>query len=121
MKSINKHIIVGNVAFDPSIKTTQQGVRFATLRVVTNYRKRDGDNFVEDSDGHNVVCWDKLADVVERYVTKGKKIYVEGPSRNREYTDGEGNKKFIVEIIARELVIMSAPGNHGDGQEDVPF
>jgi len=127
---INKHTLVGNVGLEPPIRTTEtSGVKFAQVRLITNYRKKINGEYQEHSEGHNVICWDRLAEIVERHVTKGTRLYVEGPSATRKYQK-DGEDRYITEVTARELKILSGwredseqakPEYEDQTGEDVPF
>jgi single-strand DNA-binding protein len=98
--SVGKAILVGNVTREPVVKTTNTGKKVASFSVAVN-RMKEG-----EADFHNVVTWEKLAEVAEKYILKGTKVYVEGRLQNRTYEDKEGNKKYITEIIATDLTLL---------------
>jgi single-strand DNA-binding protein len=97
--SISKAILVGNVTRDPVIKSTTSGKKVASFSVAVN-RMKEG-----EADFHNVVVWEKLAEIVEKYVVKGMKIYVEGRLQNRSY-DKDGVTKYITEIVATDITML---------------
>jgi single-strand DNA-binding protein len=109
---VNKVQLVGRLGFDPEVKIFDSGNKKASLRLATTevYRDSSG-NKQEETQWHNVVVWGKLADIVEKYTSKGAEIMIEGKLRYRTYETKEGEKKYITEIEARELMLMGAPKN----------
>jgi len=112
--SIGKAILIGNVTREPVVKTTGTGKKVATFVVAVN-RMKEG-----EADFHNVVVWEKLADVAENYILKGTKVFVEGRLQNRSYDDKEGNKKYITEVIATELTLLGTKPTDTSGTDTTP-
>ncbi|UCC72412.1 MAG: single-stranded DNA-binding protein [Gemmatimonadota bacterium] len=112
-RSVNKAIIVGNLGNDPEIRTTSQGTRVATLSVATNRRwqSRTGE-MQEDTQWHRIVAWNKLAEIVEQYLKKGDRVYVEGRLQYRQWEDQNGQKRYTTEIVANDMVML---GGRGEG------
>ena len=104
----NKVQLIGHVGQEPEIKTFDGGKKVANLTIATNevYYKENGDK-VENTEWHRVSAWGKTADIIEKYVTKGKEIAIEGKLTHRSYDDKDGNKRFITEVVVNELVLMS--------------
>lgn len=104
----NRVQLIGHVGQEPEIKTFDGGKKVANLTIATNevYYKENGDK-VENTEWHRVSAWGKTADIIEKYVTKGKEIVIEGKLTHRSYDDKDGNKRFITEIVVNELVLMS--------------
>ena len=92
----------------PEIKTLDGGSKLARLSVATNetYKNSKGEK-VTETQWHNVIAWGKTAEIVEKYFTKGRKLLIEGKLINRNYTDKEGIKRYITEVQANELMILS--------------
>lgn len=105
--SVNKVILLGNLGRDPELRYTQSGKAVASLSLATSTRDKEGQDRTE---WHRVTAWDKLAELVARLCSKGTKVYVEGRLQTREYTDGDGNRRFSTEIVAREMVFLTASG-----------
>lgn len=105
--SLNKVMLIGNAGRDPEVRHLESGSVTAsfTLATTERYRDRNGD-YREQTEWHNIVCWRNLADVVEKYVRKGTQLYIEGKIRTRQYTDREGNVKYITEIVADSLQLL---------------
>ncbi len=114
--SINKVILVGNVGKDPDIRHLDSGVAVANFPLATseNYTAKNGDK-VSSTEWHNIVMWRGLAEVAEKYVTKGKQLYIEGKIKTRSFDDKEGNKRYITEIVAD---VMQMLGTRADNQQN---
>ena len=112
----NKVILVGNLGKDPELRYTQSGKAVAKFTLATSERGRDGNDRTE---WHNIVAWDKLAELVGRLVAKGNKVYVEGRLQTREWEDKTGNRRWTTEIVAREMVFLETAGR-GGGQRPAP-
>lgn len=116
--SVNKVIIVGNVGKDPEIRSFQNGGRVASLTVATSESWKDkatGER-KERTEWHKVsVMNDNLVSVVERFVKKGSKVYVEGQLETRKWTDKDGQERYTIEIVLRpysgELTMLDSPKN----------
>jgi len=112
--SVNKVILVGNVGKDPDIRHLDSGVAVASFPLATSetYTAKNGDR-VTTTEWHNIVLWRGLADVAEKYVTKGRQLYIEGRIRSRSYDDKDGNKRYITEIYGD---VMQMLGSRSDNQ-----
>ena len=104
---INKVILVGNVGIDPEVKTLDNGVKMARVRVATTEKlfNREKNEYVENTEWHNVTMWRGLADVADRYIHKGTQLYIEGKLRNRKYTKNDVDY-ITTEIIAEEVKML---------------
>jgi single-strand DNA-binding protein len=122
--SVNKVILVGNLGKDPEIRTLQSGTKVANLSVATSetWNDRQSGERKERTEWHRVVIFnERLADVAERFLRKGRKVYLEGAVETRKYTDQAGQEKYTTEIVLRnfrgELVLLdSAGGGEGAGE-----
>lgn len=105
----NKVQLIGNLGNVPEVKTLESGKKMARFSVATNevYRNAKGEKITE-TQWHNLVAWGKIAEIVEKYLDKGKEIAIEGKLINRSYNDKEGNKKYITEIQVNELLMLGA-------------
>lgn len=108
MRSINKVMLLGNLASDPQLIPTKTGktAGYFILATNQNWITANGEK-AESADFHKVVLWQKLAEIALKFLTKGSRILVEGRIRQRSYTDAEGKMKYSVEIVAKELYILS--------------
>ncbi|MGH7530458.1 MAG: single-stranded DNA-binding protein [Gemmatimonadales bacterium] len=116
-RSLNKVMLIGNLGADPEVRSTNNGSRVATLSVATS-RQWTGQNGEkqEKTEWHRVICWNNkgsgLADIAEKYVKKGDKVYIEGRVEYRTYEDREKQTRYVTEVIARELIMLSPkPGS----------
>ncbi len=115
---VNKVILVGNVGANPDVKYLDNGTAKATFRLATNevYTK-DGDKN-QHTEWHNIVLWGKRAEMAEKYIQKGKKIYIEGRLRTRSFDDKEGNKKYITEIRGDIVQFLDRKSEFSGSNED---
>lgn len=99
--------LIGNVGNDPEIKTFDGGKKVANITIATNdsYKNDKGEK-VEQTEWHKVVAWGKTADIIEKYVTKGLQIAVEGKLTHRSYDDKNGEKRYITEVVANEVLLL---------------
>ena len=104
----NKVQLIGHVGKDPEVINLESGKKLAKLTMATNdsYKNANGEK-VEDTQWHNLVMWNKTAEVVEKYVKKGNEIAIEGKLTTRSYDDKEGNKRYITEVVVSELLMFS--------------
>ena len=104
----NKVQLIGNVGQDPEVKTFEGGKKVASLTIATNeYYKNEKGEKIEDTQWHRVTAWGKLADLIEKYVTKGKEIGVEGKLVHRSYDDKDGIKRYITEVVINDILLLS--------------
>ena len=119
-KSVNKVILVGRLGRDPELKYTASGTPFCRFSMATDdsWNDKGTGERQERTEWHNIVAWDRLAEICNQYLTKGKLVYIEGSLQTREWDDQEGNKKKITEIRARDMVMLSSASgdNAGGGQ-----
>lgn len=100
----NRVTLIGNVGGDPEVKTFDSKARLAKFSLATNetYQNSKGEK-VSETQWHNIVAWNSLAGLIEKHVNKGSFIVLEGKLVNRSYTDKEGDKRYITEVIASSL------------------
>ena len=103
----NKVQLIGHVGNDPEIKTFDGGKKLAKLNVATNESyKNDKGEKVEETQWHSLVAWGKTADIIEKYVVKGKEIAIEGKLTHRSYEDKNGEKRYVTEVVIDELLML---------------
>lgn len=140
--SLNKVMLIGNVGKEPDVRYLDNGVAVASLTLATTergYRLQNGTDVPERTEWHNIVLWRGLAETVEKYVHKGDKLFVEGKIRSRSYDDQNGVKRYITEIFADNMEMLSlrsqanqasslsasssqsASAQVQGGKEDLPF
>ena len=105
----NKVQLIGNLGKAPEIITLDSGKKLAKFSIATNetYKNAQGEK-VTDTQWHNVIAWNKTAEIVEKYLDKGKEIAIEGKVTSRSYDDKDGNKRYITEVVCDELVMLGA-------------
>jgi single-strand DNA-binding protein len=105
----NKVQLIGHVGNDPEIKTFDGGKKLAKLNVATNqsYKNEKGEK-VEETQWHSLIAWGKTADIIEKYVVKGKEIAIEGKLTHRSYEDKNGEKRYITEVVIEELLLLGS-------------
>ncbi len=115
-KSVNKVILLGNVGKDPEIKSTPSGVVVATFSIATSERFKDKTgNWQDRTEWHNLVAYQRTAEIIRDYVKKGSKLYVEGRLQTSSWDDKTtGQKKYRTEIIVGDLSLLSGRGE-GEG------
>ncbi len=120
--SVNKVILVGNLGRDPEIRFTQSGQKIANMSVATSEQWRDKQSGErrEKTEWHRVVIFDeRLADIVEKYVKKGSKVYLEGSLQTRKWTGNDGVEKYTTEVVLQRfsgvLTMLDSPGGGGSG------
>lgn len=111
MNSLNKVQLIGNVTIEPEVKQTPNGQFVANFNLATNRTWKDASGTKqEQSEFHSIVVWGKLAEIVQQYVQKGKKIYIEGRLQTRSWEDQTWAKKYKTEILAENVILLGAPG-----------
>ncbi|HEX4020120.1 MAG TPA: single-stranded DNA-binding protein [Acidobacteriaceae bacterium] len=116
-KSVNKVILLGNVGKDPEIKSTASGVVVATFSIATSERFKDKSGTWQDrTEWHNLVAYQRTAEIIRDYVKKGSKLYVEGRLQTSSWDDKTtGQKKYRTEIIVNDLSLLSGRGEGESG------
>ena len=107
---MNKVMLIGNVGVDPDVRFVDRGVCVAQLRLATTergYTLPNGTEVPERTEWHNVVLWRQLAEVVDKYVKKGDKLYIEGKIHTRSYEDGQGRTRYVTEIWADAMEMLT--------------
>jgi single-strand DNA-binding protein len=119
-KSLNRVQLIGNLGKDPEVKYTPQGTPVAKLTIATNERFKDKAGEWQDrpTEWHNVVLWQHLAELAGKYLKKGGKVFVEGRLQTRSWDDKTtGQKKYMTEVVASDLIMMGGRGESGGGDE----
>ena len=132
-RGLNKVMLIGRLGANPEIRYTPDGNPVATFTVATNesYTNKNGERITQ-TEWHRVVVFGKLAEIVGEYYSKGKKVYVEGKLRTRQWEDRNGNKRWTTEIVANNLFILDSKGDEFVSEEtsiedtpisddDIPF
>lgn len=105
--SVNKAILVGNVGNDPEVRYLDGGMSVARFSLATteNYKNKSGER-VSQTEWHNIVAWRHLAELSEKYISKGRQLFIEGRITNRSWEDKEGNKRYTTEIVATTIQLL---------------
>lgn len=127
---INKTILLGNVGSEVETRNLESGKKVTTFSLATSetYKNSKGER-ISETEWSSIVCWGNLAEIAEKYVKKGDLLYIEGPKKTRSYEDKNGVKKYVVDIVAKELKLMpkktepqtneTPPPNEPD--DEIPF
>ena len=107
MASLNKVMLIGNVGQDPELRYTPDGNPVANFSIAVNRRRRVGDEYKDETEWFNIVCFSRTAENVNQYLTKGQKVYVEGRFQSSEYVGQDGNQRKSFEVIANEVTFLS--------------
>ena len=108
MPGINKVILVGNVGKDPEIRHLETGsVAKFPLATTERYKNKSGER-VEKTEWHNISIWSPLSEIVEKYVHKGSRLYIEGRLQTRNYEDNAGNKRYFTEVVGRDMLMLDS-------------
>jgi len=115
---LNKIMLIGNVGKDPELQVTSDGTPFTRFSLAVNrsYKSSSGEK-VEETEWFNVVTWRQLAEICERYLHKGSKVYIEGRLSQRKYTDREGIQRSAVDVIATDMEMLSPKSTSSSVEE----
>ncbi len=112
MRGVNKVILVGNLGADPEIRYSSTGTPVTTFRIATNenWLNRDSGEREQRTEWHRIVAFGKLGEICAEYLKRGKQVYVEGRLRTRSWEDRDGNKRWVTEVVATNIVMLGSPG-----------
>ena len=123
---LNRATVLGRLTRDPELRSTQTGKQVASMAVATNRVWKDqSGNKQEQSEFHNCVLWGKLAEIAGQYLSKGRRVYVEGRIQTRDWTGDDGVKRYRTEIVVDNLIMLDGPRSGGapapsSGGNDMP-
>jgi single-strand DNA-binding protein len=135
MSSLNKIMLIGHLGRDPEIRYTAEQAPVATFSLATSesWTDKNGSR-QEHTEWHNIVAWNRLADLAKKFLSKGRQVYVEGRIRSREWNDRDGNKRRTTEVIATQMVLLGSrpqgveagvqpmePSGRAPAESDQPF
>lgn len=111
MAGVNKVILIGNLGADPEVRHLQNGASVANFRIATSetYKDRTTGEKREQTEWHSIVAWRGLAEITEKYLRKGSKVYVEGKLRTRQWQDKDGNTRYTTEVHADDMTLLDRP------------
>lgn len=120
-KDLNKVQLTGYLGADPEMRYTASGSAVTQFRVASSRRWKDRDgNDHDDTEWFRIVAWDKLGEICNQYLTKGTRVYVEGRLQTRKWQDRDGQDRYTTEVIAQDMIILSARGERGNVPDDAP-
>lgn len=121
MNSVNKVILIGNVGKDPDVRYLEGNVPVCRFPLATSesYRNRNGENITQ-TEWHNIVLWRGLAEIAQRFVKKGTPLYIEGRISTRSFDDRDGNKRYITEIVASNMILLGRRPDQQGGDIEKP-
>ncbi|QYA25159.1 single-stranded DNA-binding protein [Gramella sp. MT6] len=112
----NKVQLIGNVGNAPEVRNLESGKKVASFSIATNeFFKNSKGEKVQNIQWHNIVTWGKTAEIVEQYVGKGKEIAIEGKLTSRSYETNEGEKRYVTEVVANEILLLGNTNNGNEG------
>ncbi|MFK7848706.1 MAG: single-stranded DNA-binding protein [Rhodothermales bacterium] len=115
-RGINKVILVGNLGQDPELRYTGSGTAVCNIRLATNESYKDASGqMIDKTEWHSIVAWSRLAEICGEYLKKGSQVYFEGSLQTRSYDDKDGNTKWVTEIKAKEMMMLSGKEGMGGG------
>lgn len=118
MASVNKVILIGNVGQDPDVRSTYSGTSIANLSLATTRRYKDANGVLqEETEWHRVSLFGRIAEIAQKYVTKGSPLFVEGRLRTRKYTDKQGVERFVTEILGESIQLLPRGDKTHKGSE----
>lgn len=120
-RTLNKVMLIGNVGREPELKFTPSGIPVTSFRLATSetWKDRDG-KLNEHTDWHTIVAWRGLAEVINKLVGKGSRIYIEGRIQTRNFEDRNGNRRHVVEVLADQMLLLDnrKDRNPGDSNDN---
>ncbi|WP_018109520.1 single-stranded DNA-binding protein [Bacteroides propionicifaciens] len=119
--SVNKVILLGNVGKDPDVRYLDTGIAVATFSIATSeraYTLANGTQVPERTEWHNLVLWRGLAEIAEKFVRKGDKLYIEGKMKTRSYDDANGIKRYVTEVFVDQMEMLT-PRNSSPAAQQV--
>lgn len=118
---LNKVTLIGNMVREPEGRTLPSGQRITRFSLATNYAWQDAKTKTkkEAVDFHDIIAWGKLGDIIQQYVKKGSKIYVEGRLRNRKYITKDGQRRTMKEIVADNMIMLGHRTTKASGTDSV--
>lgn len=118
-RSLNKVMLIGNLTRDPEMKYTASGANVTTFGIATNKSWRDDSGELKElAEFHNIVCWNKLAEICQQLLAKGMKVYVEGALNTRSWEADDGSKRYRTEVRITDMILLDSKGKQGVGIDE---
>jgi single-strand DNA-binding protein len=119
VRSLNKVQLIGNLTRDPEMRYTNSGTPVVTFGVATNKSWKDQDgNVKESAEFHNIVAWNKIAEICQQLLAKGMKVYIEGSLTTRSWEGDDGVTRYKTEVRVDDMILLDSKGKEGAGIED---
>ncbi len=115
-RGVNKVILLGNLGKDPEVRYTQSGSAVANFSLATTERRKQGDDWVDHTEWHNIVVFGRRAELCGEYLQKGSQVYVEGRIQTRKWEDRDGNTRYTTEIVGLDVQFLGRTRSQGGGQ-----
>jgi single-strand DNA-binding protein len=115
MSGVNKVILIGRLGKDPEVRTLESGAKVANFSLATTETYKKNNEKQEITEWHNIVLWRGLADIAERFLSKGDQVYIEGKIRTRSWDDKDGNKRYTTEILGDNMTMLGGRGGSNTG------
>ncbi len=120
-RGLNKIMLIGNLGRDPEMRFTPSGTPVTDFSLAVNRRRRSSEGeMTDETEWFRIVCWNRLAEITDQYLSKGTQIYVEGRLQTRRYTGNDGTERTSVDVIANELIILTPRGERASGGSREP-
>ena len=120
--SVNKVILIGNLGKDPEVRHLENGTAVASFPIATSetYKDKTSGERISNTDWHNIVIWRGLAEVAEKYLHKGDKVYIEGKLKTRTWQDKEGATRYTTEVVADNMTMLGKVGENSGSTPEAP-
>jgi single-strand DNA-binding protein len=119
-RNLNKVILIGNLTRDPEMRYTPQGTAVASFVIATNREWTVNGEKKQTVDFHNVVSWNKLAEICGQLLKKGTKVYVEGRLQTRDWMDKDNKKRYKTEVVIEDMIVLTAKKSGEEGEMEMP-
>ena len=117
-RSLNRVQLIGNLTRDPELRYTPQGTAVCSFSIATNRSwTTDSGEKKDEADFHRIVAWNKLAELCSQFLSKGRKVYVEGRLSTRNWTGQDGNQRSTTEVIISDMILLDSAGNRANREE----
>lgn len=135
--SLNKVTLIGRLGIDPEVKHLEEGKAVANFSLATSesYKDKNTGERIETTDWHNIVLWNKRAEIAEKFLKKGSQVYIEGSLKTRKWKDRDGNDRWTTEVLGKQIIMLgrvdinnqenktnnSVSVNKNESDDDLPF
>ena len=119
-RSLNKVLLIGNLTRDPEMRYTNSGTPVVTFGMATNKSWKDEDGETKEiAEFHNLVAWNKMAEICQQLLAKGMKVYIEGSLNTRSWEAEDGSTRYKTEIRVEDMILLDSKGKQGAGMDEV--